>query len=68
MTVAEVVAIILLSFAAGALILSFALFVFFVVREIKEKPAEKFLVGFAAMFVLGNLFHIIAVIFIAIVN
>lgn len=68
MTVGEIVAIILTALTGCAFIVSFTLFTCFVIKSIKEKPADKLLGGFAIAFVTGVLFLITAVIFIAIVN
>lgn len=68
MTAGEIVAIILTALTGCILITSLSLFVGFVVRSIKEKPADKLIVGFAVMFVTGILFYIAALLFIVIVN
>lgn len=68
MTAGEIVAIILTAMTGCAFIIAFTLFACFVVRSIKEKPADKLIVGFAVMFVTGILFLFTAVTFIVIVN
>lgn len=63
MTVAEIVATILTAFAGGSLFSSFTLFAGFVIKSIKEKPAEKLLGGFVISFILAILFIFVALIF-----
>ena len=68
MTAGEITAIILTALTGCAFIIAFTLFACFVVKSIKEKPADKLIVGFVITFVTGILFQITAVILIAVVN
>lgn len=66
MNALEIVAIILTAIAGSSLITSLILFAVYVIKDIKERPNEKLLVGFAVAFILATLFIFIAVLFIAI--
>jgi len=62
MSILEIIAIILSILTGCALITSLILFACFVVRSIKEKPAKKFLGGFAVVFTLCVIILIVAMV------
>lgn len=68
MTAGEITAIILTALTGCAFVIAFTLLACFVARSVKEKPAEKILVGFAVTFVTGILFQSTTVVLIAVVN